>query len=36
MFNVATQYYPNTTNCFELTGANFKLKAQSKIAKGDK
>ena len=31
-----TQYYQNTTKGFEFTDANFKIKAQSKIAKGDK
>ena len=31
-----THYYQNTTKCFEFTYANFKIKAQSKIAKGDK
>ena len=30
------QYYQNTTKGFEFTDANFKIKAQSKIAKGDK
>ena len=30
------QYYQNTTKGFEFTDANFKVKAQSKIAKGDK
>ena len=30
------QYYQNTTNGFEFTDANFTIKAQSKIAKGDK
>ena len=28
-----TQYYQNTTKSFEFTDANFKIKAQSKIAK---
>ena len=31
-----TQYYQNTTNGFEFLYANFKIKATSKIAKGDK
>ena len=31
-----TQYYQNSTKGFEFTDANFKIKAQSKIAKGDK
>ena len=31
-----TQYYQNTTKGFEFTDANFKIIAQSKIAKGDK
>ena len=31
-----TQYYQNTTKGFEFTDAYFKIKAQSKIAKGDK
>ena len=31
-----TQYYQNATKGFEFTDANFKIKAQSKIAKGDK
>ena len=31
-----TQYYQNTTKGFEFTDANFKIKAQSKIAKGNK
>ena len=31
-----TQYYQNTEKGFEFTDANFKIKAQSKIAKGDK
>ena len=31
-----TKYYQNTTKGFEFTDANFKIKAQSKIAKGDK
>ena len=31
-----TQYYQNITKGFESTDANFKIKAQSKIAKGDK
>ena len=30
------QYYQNTTMGFEFTNANFKIKKQSKIAKGDK
>ena len=30
-----TQYYEITTKCFEFTDANFKIKSQSKIAKGD-
>ena len=30
------QYYQNTTKGFEFTDVNFKIKAQSKIAKGDK
>ena len=30
------QYYQNTTKGFEFTDANFKIKAQPKIAKGDK
>ena len=30
------QYYQNTTKGFEFTDANFKIKAQFKIAKGDK
>ena len=28
-----TQYYQNTTKGFEFTDANFKIKAQSKIAR---
>ena len=32
----STQYYQNTTKGFEFTDANFKIKAQSNIAKGDK
>ena len=28
--------YQNTTKGFEFSDANFKIKAQSKIAKGDK
>ena len=31
-----TQYYQNTTKGFEFLCANFKIKATSKIAKGDK
>ena len=31
-----TQYYQNTTKGFEFLYANFKIKATSKIAKGDK
>ena len=31
-----TQYYQNTTKGVEFLDANFKIKAQSKIAKGDK
>ena len=31
-----TQYYQNTTKGFEFIDANFKIKAQSKLAKGDK
>ena len=31
-----TQYYQNTTKGFEFTDANLKIKARSKIAKGDK
>ena len=31
-----TQHYQNTTKGFEFTDANFKIKAHSKIAKGDK
>ena len=31
-----TQYYQNTAKGFEFLDANFKIKAQSKIAKGDK
>ena len=31
-----SQYYQNITKCFEFTDANFKIKSQSKIAKGDK
>ena len=31
-----TQYYQNITKGVEITDANFKIKAQSKIAKGDK
>ena len=31
-----THYYQNTTKGFEFTYANFKIKAQSKLAKGDK
>ena len=30
------QYYQYTTKGFEFTDANFKIKAQSKNAKGDK
>ena len=30
-----TQYYQNTTKGFEFLYANFKIKATSKIAKGD-
>ena len=30
------QFYQNTRKGFEFTDANFKIKAQSKIAKGDK
>ena len=30
------QYYQNTAKGYEFTDANFKIKAQSKIAKGDK
>ena len=30
------QYYQNTTKGVEFLDANFKIKAQSKIAKGDK
>ena len=31
-----TQFYQNTTKGCEFTDANFKIKAQSKIAKGDR
>ena len=31
-----TQYYQSTKKGFEFTDANFKIKAQSKIVKGDK
>ena len=31
-----TQYYQNTAKGFEFLDANFKIKAQSPIAKGDK
>ena len=31
-----TPYYQNTSKGFEFTDANFQIKAQSKIAKGDK
>ena len=31
-----TQYNQNTTKGFEFTDANFKIKARSAIAKGDK
>ena len=31
-----TQYYQNTTKSFEFLDANFKIKAQSRIANGDK
>ena len=30
-----TQYYQYTTKGFEFTDAHFKIKTQSKIAKGD-
>ena len=33
---ITTQYYQNATKGFEFTDANFKIKAQLKIAKGDK
>ena len=33
---ITTQYYKNNTKGYEFTNANFKIKAQSKIAKGDK
>ena len=31
-----TQYHQNTTKGFEFTDSNFEIKAQAKIAKGDK
>ena len=31
-----TQYYQNNPKGFEFTNANFKIKAQSKIAEGSK